>query len=144
MAVGALQALEPLRTFCYTWRSRARAAPESWASDVSLHFSLLHLLQVYLYEYNTLSKPVDKPRQCLPYATVTVRFLGQRAESGPTITSLRFLSAGFSKWPGKHGCSLVAFPLTTGHEPWGTLPEAGAGRVVLCLSQILFTNKPNT
>ncbi|XP_072481590.1 testis-expressed protein 15 isoform X2 [Notamacropus eugenii] len=56
---------------------------------------------VYLYEYDTLSKPVDKPRQCLPYATVTVRFLGQRAESGPTLTSLRFLSAGFSKWPEK-------------------------------------------
>ncbi|XP_027709502.1 testis-expressed protein 15 [Vombatus ursinus] len=58
---------------------------------------------VYLYEYNTLSKPVDKPRQCLPYATVTVRFLGQKAESGPTITSLRFLSAGFPKWPDKRG-----------------------------------------
>ncbi|XP_051822691.1 testis-expressed protein 15 [Antechinus flavipes] len=56
---------------------------------------------VYLYEYNTLSKPVDKPRQCLPYATITVRFLGQKAESGPTITSLRFLSAGFPKWPEK-------------------------------------------
>ncbi|XP_043828319.1 testis-expressed protein 15 [Dromiciops gliroides] len=58
---------------------------------------------VYLYEYNTLSKPVDRPRQCLPFATLTVRFLGQKAESGPTITSLRFLSAGFPKWPEKRG-----------------------------------------
>ncbi|XP_056659695.1 testis-expressed protein 15 isoform X2 [Monodelphis domestica] len=58
---------------------------------------------VYLYEYNTLSKPVDKPRQCLPYATITVKFLGQKAESGPTITSLRFLSAGFPKWSEKRG-----------------------------------------
>eukprot|EP00069_Balaena_mysticetus_P013603 bmy_08259T0 len=28
---------------------------------------------VYLYEYDDLSKPVDKPRQCLPYAIVTYK-----------------------------------------------------------------------
>ncbi|XP_074084377.1 testis-expressed protein 15 isoform X2 [Macrotis lagotis] len=58
---------------------------------------------VYLYEYSSLAKPVDRPRQCLPYATITVRFLGQKTESGPTITSLRFLSGGFPKWPEKRG-----------------------------------------
>ncbi|XP_074131675.1 LOW QUALITY PROTEIN: testis-expressed protein 15 [Sminthopsis crassicaudata] len=60
-----------------------------------------HSSAVYFYEYNTLSKPVDKPRQCLPYATLTLRFVGQKAESGQTITSLRFLSTGFPKWPEK-------------------------------------------
>ncbi|XP_068960953.1 testis-expressed protein 15 [Petaurus breviceps papuanus] len=60
-------------------------------------------ISVYFYEYNTLSKPVDRPRQCLPYATVTVRFLGQKAGSEPTITSLRFLSEGFPAWPEERG-----------------------------------------
>ncbi|XP_067413460.1 testis-expressed protein 15 [Emydura macquarii macquarii] len=58
---------------------------------------------VYFYEYNTLSKPVDKPRQCLPYAVVTVRFVGQKAESDPLITSVRFLSKGFPKYSGGRG-----------------------------------------
>ncbi|XP_078004252.1 LOW QUALITY PROTEIN: testis-expressed protein 15 [Phascolarctos cinereus] len=60
---------------------------------------------VYLYEYNTLSKPVDRPRQCLPYATITVRFLGQKG-SGETITYLRFLSMEFPRWTAEERNSL--------------------------------------
>ncbi|XP_044911273.1 testis-expressed protein 15 isoform X5 [Felis catus] len=60
---------------------------------------------VYFYEYNVLSKPVDKPRHCLPYATVTVKFIGQKVDSGHLITSLRFLSTGFPK-RAERTCSL--------------------------------------
>uniref|UniRef100_A0A8D2BK28 Purine rich element binding protein G n=1 Tax=Sus scrofa TaxID=9823 RepID=A0A8D2BK28_PIG len=52
---------------------------------------------VYFYEYNVLSKPVDKPRQCLPYAVVTVKFIGQKVDNGHFMTSLRCLSTGFPK-----------------------------------------------
>ncbi|XP_027385860.1 testis-expressed protein 15 [Bos indicus x Bos taurus] len=52
---------------------------------------------VYLYEYNILSQPVDKPRQCLPYAIVTVKFIGQKVDNGHFMTSLRSLSTGFPK-----------------------------------------------
>uniref|UniRef100_A0A8C3WQ23 Testis expressed 15, meiosis and synapsis associated n=1 Tax=Catagonus wagneri TaxID=51154 RepID=A0A8C3WQ23_9CETA len=52
---------------------------------------------VYLYEYNVLSKPVDKPRQCLPYAVITVKFIGQKVDNGHLMTSLRCLSTGFPK-----------------------------------------------
>ncbi|KAM9043449.1 testis-expressed protein 15 isoform 1-T3 [Megaptera novaeangliae] len=52
---------------------------------------------VYLYEYDDLSKPVDKPRQCLPYAIVTVKFIGQKVDNGHLMTSLRFLSTGVPK-----------------------------------------------
>ncbi|XP_032959786.1 testis-expressed protein 15 [Rhinolophus ferrumequinum] len=47
---------------------------------------------VYFYEYDILSKPVDKPRQCLPYAIVTVKFIGQKVDNGHHVTSLRVLS----------------------------------------------------
>ncbi|KAJ6653476.1 hypothetical protein lerEdw1_009148 [Lerista edwardsae] len=33
---------------------------------------------VYFYEYNEFSKPVDKPRQCLPYAVVKVKCVNQK------------------------------------------------------------------
>lgn len=59
------------------------------------------MFQVYFYEYNVLSKPVDKPRQCLPYAIVTVKFIGQKVDNGHFMTSLRFLSTGISKKAGK-------------------------------------------
>ncbi|XP_025134696.3 testis-expressed protein 15 isoform X1 [Bubalus bubalis] len=52
---------------------------------------------VYLYEYNNLSQPVDKPRQCLPYAIVTVKFIGQKVDNGHFMTSLRSFSTGFPK-----------------------------------------------
>ncbi|XP_055000143.1 testis-expressed protein 15 [Sorex araneus] len=55
-----------------------------------------HGSAVYVYEYSILSRPVDKPRQCLPYAVVTVKFIGQK-DNGHLMTSLRFLSTGFPK-----------------------------------------------
>ncbi|XP_034503535.1 testis-expressed protein 15 [Ailuropoda melanoleuca] len=60
---------------------------------------------VYFYEYNVLSKPVDKPRQCLPYAILTVKFIGQKVNNGHLMTSLRFLSTGFPK-RAERTCSL--------------------------------------
>ncbi|XP_077000664.1 testis-expressed protein 15 isoform X3 [Tamandua tetradactyla] len=57
---------------------------------------------VYFYEYNILSKPVDKPRQCLPYAIVTVKFVGQKVH---LATSLKSLSTGFPK-RAERTCSL--------------------------------------
>lgn len=54
-----------------------------------------------MYEYNILSKPVDKPRQCLPYAIVTVKFIGQKVDNGHFMTSLESLSTGFPKRTGK-------------------------------------------
>ena len=59
------------------------------------------IFQVYFYEYSVLSKPVDKPRQCLPYAVVTVKFVGSKVDNGHLMTSLRFLSTGFPKRAGK-------------------------------------------
>ncbi|XP_052018472.1 testis-expressed protein 15 [Apodemus sylvaticus] len=52
---------------------------------------------VYFYEYDFFSRPVDKPRQCLPYAIVTVKCIGQKAGNGQLMTSLRFPSTGFPK-----------------------------------------------
>nr|XP_045015323.1 testis-expressed protein 15 [Jaculus jaculus] len=52
---------------------------------------------VYAYEYDIFSKPVDKPRQCLPYAIVTVKYIGQKAGNGHLMTSLRFSSSGFPR-----------------------------------------------
>ncbi|XP_034859970.1 testis-expressed protein 15 [Mirounga leonina] len=60
---------------------------------------------VYFYEYSVLSKPVDKPRQCLPYAILTVKFIGQKVDNGHLMTSLRFLSTGFPK-RAERTCSL--------------------------------------
>ncbi|CAK6442621.1 unnamed protein product [Pipistrellus nathusii] len=60
---------------------------------------------VYFYEYNEFSEPVDKPRQCLPYAIVTVKFIGQKVDNGHFMTSLRFLSTGFPK-RAERACSL--------------------------------------
>lgn len=52
---------------------------------------------VYFYEYDLFSRPVDRPRQCLPYGIVTVKFIGQKAGNGQLMTSLRFPSTGFPK-----------------------------------------------
>ncbi|GAB1293084.1 Protein TASOR [Apodemus speciosus] len=52
---------------------------------------------VYFYEYDFFSRPVDKPRQCLPYAIITVKCVGQKAGNGQLMTSLRFPSTGFPK-----------------------------------------------
>nr|XP_033771823.1 testis-expressed protein 15 isoform X2 [Geotrypetes seraphini] len=56
---------------------------------------------VYLYEYDSFSKPVDKPRHCLPYAVLTARFVGQKNGSAPFITSLRFQCTERSKSSGR-------------------------------------------
>ncbi|XP_004855514.2 testis-expressed protein 15 isoform X2 [Heterocephalus glaber] len=60
---------------------------------------------VYFYEYSVFSTPVDKPRQCLPYAIVTVKFIGQKVDNGHLTTSSRLLTTGFSKRP-ERTCSL--------------------------------------
>ncbi|XP_033621270.1 testis-expressed protein 15 isoform X1 [Fukomys damarensis] len=60
---------------------------------------------VYFYEYSAFSKPVDKPRQCLPYAIITVKFIGQKMDNGHLKTTLRFLTTGFPKKP-ERTCSL--------------------------------------
>ncbi|XP_063095748.1 testis-expressed protein 15 [Cavia porcellus] len=60
---------------------------------------------VYFYEYSVFSKPVDKPRQCLPYGIVTVKFIGQKMDIGHLTTSLRLLTTGFPKRP-ERTCSL--------------------------------------
>ncbi|XP_031195370.1 testis-expressed protein 15 [Mastomys coucha] len=52
---------------------------------------------VYFYEYDFFSRPVDKPRQCLPYAIITVKCIGQKTGNGQLMTSLRFPSTGFPK-----------------------------------------------
>ncbi|XP_025071743.1 testis-expressed protein 15 isoform X1 [Alligator sinensis] len=56
---------------------------------------------IYFYEYSALSKPVDKPRQCLPYAVVAVKFIGQKMDSDTLTTPLRALSKEFPKYSGQ-------------------------------------------
>ncbi|XP_048186490.1 testis-expressed protein 15 [Perognathus longimembris pacificus] len=60
---------------------------------------------VYFYEYDTYSKPVDKPRQCLPYAVVTVKFIGQKVDNGHLIPSLKVLAPRVTQRP-ERTCSL--------------------------------------
>ena len=62
---------------------------------------------MYFYEYDFFSRPVDKPRQCLPYAIITVKCIGQKAGNGQLMTSLRFPSTGFPKRLGKTHYSTV-------------------------------------
>ncbi|XP_061491915.1 testis-expressed protein 15 isoform X2 [Rhineura floridana] len=42
---------------------------------------------VYFYEYNELSKPVEKPRQCLPYAVIKVKCVNQKMEAVSPVAS---------------------------------------------------------
>ncbi|XP_062984513.1 testis-expressed protein 15 [Elgaria multicarinata webbii] len=44
---------------------------------------------VYFYEYNELSKPVDKPRQCLPYAVIKVKSVNKNVMADYPVTSLK-------------------------------------------------------
>ncbi|XP_042557074.1 testis-expressed protein 15 [Dipodomys spectabilis] len=60
---------------------------------------------VYFYEYDIYSKPVDKPRQCLPYAVVTVKFIGQKIDNGHLTTSLKVLTPRLTQRP-ERTCSL--------------------------------------
>ncbi|XP_014641847.1 PREDICTED: testis-expressed sequence 15 protein [Ceratotherium simum simum] len=77
----------------------------NYAHSRSITVESIIIFKVYFYEYNVLSKPVDKPRQCLPYAIVTVKFIGQKVDNGHFMTSLRFLSTGFPK-RAERTCSL--------------------------------------
>nr|XP_060615788.1 uncharacterized protein LOC132765521 [Anolis sagrei ordinatus] len=52
---------------------------------------------VYLYEYNELAKPVDRPRQCLPYAVVKLKCVNLRKCAGFTLTSLKGRPKGLPK-----------------------------------------------
>ncbi|XP_004408353.1 PREDICTED: testis-expressed sequence 15 protein [Odobenus rosmarus divergens] len=77
----------------------------NYAHSRSITVESIIIFKVYFYEYNVLSKPVDKPRQCLPYAILTVKFIGQKVDNGHLMTSLRFLSTGFPK-RAERTCSL--------------------------------------
>ncbi|KAJ7335846.1 hypothetical protein JRQ81_013787 [Phrynocephalus forsythii] len=44
---------------------------------------------VYFYEYNELSKPVKKPRQCLPYAVIKIKSVNQKMGTGCVVKSLK-------------------------------------------------------
>ncbi|CAH2292498.1 testis-expressed sequence 15 isoform X2 [Pelobates cultripes] len=45
---------------------------------------------VYVYEYDTNVKAVEKPRHCLPYAILSARFVVDESETEPTIPTVRF------------------------------------------------------
>ncbi|GCB59803.1 hypothetical protein scyTo_0012602 [Scyliorhinus torazame] len=49
---------------------------------------------VYLYEFNDLCETMEFPRQCLPYALVTARFIGQEVKAA--VAPLRFGSVATS------------------------------------------------
>ena len=105
-------------------------------------FSSFFIFQVYLYEYDDLSKPVDKPRQCLPYAIVTVKFIGQKVDNGHLMTSLRFLSTGVPKRAGKIHIffyfSNICAGLTTSEYDFLIHYEYLSKIVVLYLFSILY------
>ncbi|XP_048466913.1 protein TASOR [Rhincodon typus] len=54
---------------------------------------------VYLYEFDAFCKTMEYPRQCLPYALVTVRFTGHKVKTA--MAPLRFGSATTN--PSLHG-----------------------------------------
>lgn len=57
--------------------------------------------QVYFYEYNEHSKPVDKPRQCLPYAVIHVKSVNQKGGADSFLTSLKCKLKRLPKHTGK-------------------------------------------
>ncbi|XP_070598305.1 testis-expressed protein 15 isoform X2 [Erythrolamprus reginae] len=72
---------------------------------------------VYFYEYNEHSKPVDKPRQCLPYAVIHVKSVNQKG------------GAEFLK------CKLKRLPKHTG----GVIPLENCTRVTrIGKSQLIY------
>ncbi|XP_054843603.1 testis-expressed protein 15 [Eublepharis macularius] len=52
---------------------------------------------VYFYEYSELSKPVDKPRQCLPHAVVKVKCVNQKVRADYPVVSSKCRPKSFSK-----------------------------------------------
>nr|XP_013810590.1 PREDICTED: uncharacterized protein LOC106494814 [Apteryx mantelli mantelli] len=76
--------------------------------------------KVYCYEYNELSKLVDKPRRCLPYAAVAVKFIGHQVGTD----TLR-MPKGVPKCSGERRTGTVARRIGRGahtiiHERFGT------------------------
>nr|XP_016851357.1 PREDICTED: testis-expressed sequence 15 protein [Anolis carolinensis] len=52
---------------------------------------------VYVYEYNELAKPVDRPRQCLPYAVVKIKCVNLKMHAGFTLTPSKSRPKGLPK-----------------------------------------------
>ncbi|XP_034266723.1 testis-expressed protein 15 isoform X3 [Pantherophis guttatus] len=76
---------------------------------------------VYFYEYNEHSKPVDKPRQCLPYAVIHVKSVNQKGGADSFLTSLK--------------CKLKRLPKHTG----GVIPLENCTRVTrIGKSQLIY------
>ncbi|XP_032069247.1 testis-expressed protein 15 isoform X2 [Thamnophis elegans] len=76
---------------------------------------------VYFYEYNEHSKPVDKPRQCLPYAVIHVKSVNQKGVADSFLTSLK--------------CKLKRLPKHTG----GVIPLENCTRVTrIGKSQLIY------
>ncbi|XP_039189587.1 testis-expressed protein 15 isoform X2 [Crotalus tigris] len=76
---------------------------------------------VYFYEYNEDSKPVDKPRQCLPYAVIHVKSVNQKGGADSFLTSLK--------------CRLKRLPKHTG----GVIPLENCTRVTrIGKSQLIY------
>ncbi|XP_058027112.1 testis-expressed protein 15 isoform X2 [Ahaetulla prasina] len=76
---------------------------------------------IYFYEYNEHSKPVDKPRQCLPYAVIHVNSVNQKGGADSFLTSLK--------------CKLKRLPKHTG----GVIPLENCTRVTrIGKSQLIY------
>ncbi|ETE61971.1 Testis-expressed sequence 15 protein, partial [Ophiophagus hannah] len=76
---------------------------------------------VYFYEYNEHSKPVDKPRQCLPYAVIHVKSVNQKGGADSFLSSLK--------------CKLKRLPKHTG----GVIPLENCTRVTrIGKSQLIY------
>ncbi|KAM4706706.1 testis-expressed protein 15 [Discoglossus pictus] len=68
---------------------------------------------VYIYEYDGSSQPVDKPRHCLPYALISVTYLGQKTEILPLI---KLKSKSFPSGNDKLGNCTVAKRIGKGKD----------------------------
>uniref|UniRef100_A0A8C5RHI0 Testis-expressed protein 15 n=1 Tax=Laticauda laticaudata TaxID=8630 RepID=A0A8C5RHI0_LATLA len=76
---------------------------------------------VYFYEYNEHSKPVDKPRQCFPYAVIHVKSVNQKGGADSFLSSLK--------------CKLKRLPKHTG----GVIPLENCTRVTrIGKSQLIY------
>uniref|UniRef100_H9G769 TASOR pseudo-PARP domain-containing protein n=1 Tax=Anolis carolinensis TaxID=28377 RepID=H9G769_ANOCA len=58
---------------------------------------VLERMLVYVYEYNELAKPVDRPRQCLPYAVVKIKCVNLKMHAGFTLTPSKSRPKGLPK-----------------------------------------------
>ncbi|XP_060092959.1 testis-expressed protein 15 isoform X2 [Heteronotia binoei] len=66
---------------------------------------------VYIYEYSERSKPVERPRQCLPHAVVKVQCINQNMRADHPVISLKCRPKRFSKGRGRglllENCTIV-------------------------------------